>query len=93
MPHSPIRTAVIGYGFAGIAVALIARSNVLAAIPAAVLFGSILAGGNLLEAKVQVPNAIVSVIQGSIILAAAGTAFLIRPRLAVIPDDDRKTTS
>jgi simple sugar transport system permease protein len=76
----------LGFGFAGIAVALIARSNVLAAIPAAVLFGAILAGGNLLEAKVQVPNALVSVIQGSIILAAAGTAFLLRPRIPVITD-------
>ncbi len=78
----------LGFGFAGIAVALIARSNVLAAIPAAVLFGAILAGGNLLEAKVQVPNALVSVIQGSIILAAAGTAFLLRPKVPVIADDD-----
>jgi general nucleoside transport system permease protein len=76
----------VGFGFAGIAVALVARSNVLAAIPAAVLFGAILAGGNLLEAKVQVPNALVSVIQGSIILAAAATAFLLRPALVVIGD-------
>jgi general nucleoside transport system permease protein len=77
----------IGFGFAGIAVALIARSNVLAAIPAAVLFGAILAGGNLLEAKVQVPNALVSVVQGSIILAAAATAFLLRRPLPVISED------
>lgn len=76
-----------GFGFAGIAVALIARSNVLAAIPASVLFGSILAGGNLLEARVQVPNAIVSVIQGAIIVAAAGTAFLLRDAGPVISND------
>lgn len=82
----------IGFGFAGIAVALIARSNVLAAIPAAMLFGGILAGGNLLEARVQVPNAIVNVIQGSIIVAAAGTAFLLRGRGPVISDSDDERT-
>jgi general nucleoside transport system permease protein len=76
----------VGFGFAGIAVALIARANVLAAIPAAVLFGGILAGGNLLEAKVQVSNALVSVIQGSIILAAAGTALLLAKQVAVVAD-------
>jgi general nucleoside transport system permease protein len=78
----------LGFGFAGIAVALIARSNVLASIAASILFGAILAGGNLLEAKVQVPNALVSVIQGSIILAAAATAFLLKRPVPVISDDD-----
>jgi general nucleoside transport system permease protein len=77
----------IGFGFAGIAVALIARANVLASIPAAVLFGAILAGGLRLESDVQVPNAMVSVIQGAIILAAAGSAFLISRPQAVLSED------
>ncbi len=76
----------VGFGFAGIAVALIARANVLSAIPASMLFGAILAGGNLLEAKVQVSNALVSVIQGSIILAAAGTALLLARTTRVVAD-------
>jgi ABC-type uncharacterized transport system permease subunit len=59
---------------------------VLAAIPASMLFGGILAGGNLLEARVQVPNAIVNVIQGSIIVAAAGSAFLLRRNQPVVAD-------
>lgn len=83
----------VGFGFAGIAVALIARSNVLAAIPASMLFGGILAGGNLLEARVQVPNAIVNVIQGSIIVAAAGTAFLLRGQGLVIAEGDRESAA
>lgn len=74
-----------GYGFDGVAVALIARNNPLAAIPAAVLFGGLRAGGNLLEAKVQVPQALVLVIQGTIILAVAGTAFLLDRRTKVVP--------
>ena len=78
----------LGFGFAGIAVALIARANVLAALPASLLFGAILAGGLRLESDVQVPNAMVSVIQGTIILAAAGTAFLLAKQQPVIADDD-----
>ena len=69
-----------GYGFDGVAVALIARNNPLAAIPAAVLFGALRAGGNLLEAKMQVSQALVLVIQGAIILAVAGTAFLLQSK-------------
>jgi general nucleoside transport system permease protein len=72
-----------GYGFDGVAVALIARNNPMAAIPAAVLFGALRAGGNLLEAKVQVPQALVLVIQGVIILAVAGTSFLVQRSRAV----------
>jgi general nucleoside transport system permease protein len=83
----------LGFGFAGIAVALIARANVLAAIPASLLFGAILAGGLRLESDVQVPNAMVSVIQGAIILAAAGTAFLLARQQPVIADDDQVATA
>jgi general nucleoside transport system permease protein len=71
-----------GYGFDGVAVALIARNHPMAAIPAAVLFGALRAGGNLLEAKVQVPQALVLVIQGAIILAVAGTSFLVQRKRA-----------
>jgi general nucleoside transport system permease protein len=67
-----------GYGFDGVAVALIARNNPLAAIPAAILFGALRAGGNLLEAKTQVSQALVLVIQGTIILAVVGTAYLLK---------------
>ncbi len=70
-----------GYGFDGVAVALIARNNPLAAIPAAFLFGALRAGGNLLEAKVQVSQALVLVIQGAIILAVAGTAILLKRKV------------
>lgn len=86
-----------GYGFAGIAVALIAMNNSVAAIPAALLFGALQAGGNLLEAKVQVPQALVSVIQGAIILAVAGMALLLKKTSEVVVSDvdppDQKTSA
>jgi general nucleoside transport system permease protein len=73
-----------GYGFDGIAVALIANNNPLAAIPAAILFGALRAGGNLLEAQVQVPQALVIVIQGTIIFAVAGMAMFLERTPSVI---------
>ena len=83
-----------GYGFDGIAVALIANNNPMAAIPAAILFGALRAGGNLLEAQVQVPQALVIVIQGTIIFAVAGMAYVQkRVRTPVVaadpPSNDR----
>lgn len=77
-----------GYGFDGIAVALIANNNPLAAIPAAVLFGGLRAGGNLLEAQVQVPQALVLVIQGAIIFAVAGMSLFLQRTPVVVGDRD-----
>ncbi len=64
-----------GFGFDGIAVALLARSSAGGAVAAALLFGALRAGGLRLEAAVQVPQALVLVVQGLIILAVAGTAY------------------
>ena len=75
-----------GYGFDGIAVALIANNNPLAAIPAAILFGGLRAGGNLLEAQVQVPQALVLVIQGSIIFAVAGMSLFLQRTPVIVGD-------
>jgi simple sugar transport system permease protein len=69
-----------GYGFDGVAVALLARDSPFGAILAALLFGALRAGGGLLEARVQVPQALVLVVQGAIILAVAGTAHWVRRR-------------
>lgn len=69
-----------GYGFDGIAVALLARNSPLGAIAAALLFGGLRAGGLRLEATLQVPQALVLVVQGVIILAVAGTAWFVQRR-------------
>src|SRR5204863_6784501 len=58
-----------GTGFMGIAVALLARANALAVVPAALLFGLLAQGG--LAANAVVPKEIVEVIQAVIILALA----------------------
>jgi len=52
----------------GIAVALLARNNPLAVIPAALFFGTLAQGG--LAANALVPKEIIEVIQAVLILAA-----------------------
>jgi ABC-type uncharacterized transport system permease subunit len=61
-----------GAGFMGIAVALLARANLLAVVPAALLLATLAQGG--LAANALVPKEIIEVIQAVIILALAWTA-------------------
>jgi simple sugar transport system permease protein len=55
---------IAGYGFSGILISFIARHNPLAIIPAAVLFGGIGASGGLLQRRLDLPDAAVTVLQG-----------------------------
>lgn len=63
-----------GYGFDGIAVALLAFENALGSVATAFLFGGLRAGGNLLEIRAQISGFLVYVIQGVVILVVAATA-------------------
>jgi simple sugar transport system permease protein len=65
------------FGFEGIVVALVARNNPIACIPAALLFAFLRQGGGLMEARVGVPSAIVLITQGLVIVFVAGAAFLV----------------
>ncbi len=56
-------------GFDSIAVALLARSNPLVIIPAALLFGAMRAGAGLMQIQAQIPAELVDVIQAVILLA------------------------
>ena len=71
-----------GFGFDGIAVALVALDSPIGAVPAALLFGALRAGGALIEARVQVSQAIVLVVQGVIIVSAASVVARLRRRAA-----------
>jgi simple sugar transport system permease protein len=55
---------IAGYGFSGILISFIARHNPLLVIPAAVLFGGIGASGGLLQRRLDLPDAAVTVLQG-----------------------------
>jgi simple sugar transport system permease protein len=55
---------IAGYGYAGILVSFIARHNPLAIVPVAILFGGFGAAGSLLQRRLDLPDASVTVLQG-----------------------------
>lgn len=65
MPTSP------GFGFDGIAVALIAALNPLATIPAGLLFGGMVYGGSKLTSFVGAPSEIINITLGVIVFFVA----------------------
>ena len=80
---------VVGYGYAGILVAFVARQNPLAVILAALLVGGISAGGGLLQRRFGMPDAATTVLEGCIFLVVLasnslyGRLRILQPRVAV----------
>lgn len=68
---------IAGYGYTGILVAFLARQNPLAIIPVAILLGGINASGDLLQRRLDLPDATVLVLQGIlfIVILAGETMF------------------
>lgn len=65
-----------GYGFDGIAVALIGNNSPIGVIFGALLFGAFRAGGNRMRMRTQVPDSIVSVIQAFVVIAVVASQML-----------------
>ena len=63
-------------GFDGIAIALLARANPLAIIPAALLWGSMLNGAPLMQQEADVSIDIVRIIQAMVLLFVAADAIV-----------------
>jgi general nucleoside transport system permease protein len=73
---------VVGYGYAGILVAFVARQNPLAVILAALLVGGISASGGLLQRRFGMPDAATTVLEGCIfILVLASNSLYGRIRI------------
>ena len=71
-----------GYGFVGIAVALMGRSTSLGIVLAAILFGALYQGGaELAFDKPGVTRDMVVLIQGLVILLAGALEYMFRPSL------------
>jgi simple sugar transport system permease protein len=66
-----------GYGFLGIAVALLARNNPIGCIASALLFAAMQQGGSQVETQVGLPSASVEVAQGLVIILVALSAWLL----------------
>ena len=65
-----------GYGFEGIAVALLANNNPLAAIASGALFAALRSGSEIMQISAQVPQVLVFIIQGLVILSVVAFAAL-----------------
>jgi general nucleoside transport system permease protein len=71
-----------GYGFVGIAVALMGRSHPAGIILAALLFGALYQGGSDLSfEKPLITRDMIVVIQGLVILFAGGLEHMFRPQI------------
>ena len=71
-----------GYGFTGIAVALMGRNHPAGVLLAALLFGALTQGGTELAFEMpEVPSEVVVLIQGLVILFAGALGNMLRPGL------------
>lgn len=72
-----------GFGYTGIAVALLARNSAVGALPAALLFAALAQGGGSMEGTIGVSAALIDFIEGLMILlvlAATTLLYLARRR-------------
>lgn len=80
-----------GFGFTGIAVALLAKNNPIGVIAAALLFGALSAGAGTMQLEADVSQQVVAIIQGIIIFMVAAESIVTwtiersRKRKAVVP--------
>ncbi len=85
-----------GLGFDGITIALLARTNSLAVVPAALLIGALDAGSTLMQSRTDVEPEIISVIQAFILFfvaAPSAVRWLLRLRADAIESDDMQLAS
>lgn len=81
-----------GYGFDGIAIALVGKSHPLGVLPAALLFGILQRGSQTMQMLAGVPKETVGIMQGAIILivAAEGVVKGWLPVRALLGETRRK---
>lgn len=65
-----------GFGFTGIAVALLAKKNPFGVIAAAILFGALSAGAGTMQLEAGVSQKVISIIQGTIIFLVGAEAIV-----------------
>jgi general nucleoside transport system permease protein len=59
-----------GYGFTGIAVALLGRNTALGCVLAAIFFGALANGGSTVQLFTNIPLELISVLQGTVMIFA-----------------------
>jgi general nucleoside transport system permease protein len=69
-----------GYGFSGIVAALFGKLHPLGVIPASVLFGGLLVGGDRMQRAMQVPSAMIMALLGLVVLFVVSSEIYSRRR-------------
>jgi ABC-type uncharacterized transport system permease subunit len=83
--HRVVLNFTAGYGFTGIAVALMGRNHPIGIFLAALLFGALTQGGGELDFEFQsITREMVLLIQGMIILFSGALAYMFNPPLAAL---------
>lgn len=67
-----------GYGFDGIAVALLGRNHPLGVLAAACLFGTLARGAILMQSIARIPKEIIGIVQATIVLVVAADEIIRR---------------
>lgn len=79
-------------GFNGIVAALFGQLHPIWSIPASILFGALLVGANKMQRMVQVPSALITVLNGLVVVFVVSSEIWRRRRqrrrLAVAPEDE-----
>jgi general nucleoside transport system permease protein len=70
-----------GVGFTGIIVALLAKLNPLAVIPAAALYGGMTVGANAMQRRAGIPSSITFILESLIVLMVLASDFFRRYRV------------
>jgi simple sugar transport system permease protein len=70
-----------GYGFTGIAIALLARNGALGVVLGSILFGALASAGATIQLFSDIPLDIVDVLQGTIMVFAAIQVVDLRRRI------------
>jgi ABC-type uncharacterized transport system permease subunit len=65
-----------GFGFTGIAVALLAKNHPIGVIPAALLFGGLSAGAGIMQLNADVPDKLVDIVQALVIFFVAAETIV-----------------
>jgi simple sugar transport system permease protein len=69
-----------GYGFSGIVAALFGKLHPLGSIPASLLFGGLLVGGDKMQRAVQIPQVMVTAMLGLVVLFVVSSEIWSRRR-------------
>lgn len=76
--HRALEDISAGYGFSGIVAALFGRLHPLGTIPAAILFGALILGADMMQRAVHIPAAIVMAVQGLVIIFVVSSDIFLR---------------